>query len=150
LSEYFVDTSALAKRHIIATGSAWVRGWIRPRAGNVIVISALATVEPASLLMRRERAGTISTLRRTRALNNFLLHAENEYLVFELDEVVLEEARNALVRHLLRALDALHLASAVVADRDLGVKLTFISADVKLLPAAAAEGFTTDDPNLHP
>jgi hypothetical protein len=141
LSEFFVATSALAN---------WIRSWIRPRAGNVIVISALATVELASLLMRRERTGTISILRRTRALNNFLLHAENEYLVFELDEVVLEEARNVLVRHPLRALDALYLASAVVAERDLGVKLTFISANVKLLPVATAEGFTTDDPNLYP
>jgi predicted nucleic acid-binding protein len=107
-------------------------------------------VELTSLLVRRERAGNISTLRRTRALNNFLLHAENEYLVFELDEVVLAEARNLLVKHPLRALDALHLASAVVAERDLGIKLAFISADVKLLPVAAAAGFVVDDPNLHP
>jgi predicted nucleic acid-binding protein len=134
LSAFFVDTSALAKRHIIETGSTWVRNWIHPRSGNIIVMSALVIVELSSLLMRRERSGSISTLRRTRALNNFLLHAESEYLVMELDRDVLTEARSLLIKHPLRALDALHLAPAVVAERDLGVKLTFVTADPNLHP----------------
>ena len=97
-------------------------------------MSALVIVELSSLLMRRERSGSISTLRRTRALNNFLLHAESEYLVMELDRDVLTEARSLLIKHPLRALDALHLAPAVVAERDLGVKLTFVTADPNLHP----------------
>lgn len=102
------------------------------------------------MLMRRERSGSLTRVRRIRAQNNFLLHAQNQYLVIDLDDKVLEEARNLLVKHQLRSLDALHLASAVFAQRILGVQLIFISADAKLLPAATAEGFSVDDPNLHP
>jgi predicted nucleic acid-binding protein len=150
LSDFFVDTSALAKRYIAETGSTWVRSWILPRARNSILVSALSKVELASVLARHERSGNITPSIRKRALNNFLLHARNQYVVIELTDRVLREARSLLFKHPLRSLDALHLASAVVAERDLGLKLTFISADVRLLPVAAAEGFTTDDPTLHP
>jgi uncharacterized protein len=54
LSQFFIDTSALAKRYIPEIGSAWINSWIVPQANNEIIISALATVEIYSLLMRRE------------------------------------------------------------------------------------------------
>jgi predicted nucleic acid-binding protein len=104
----------------------------------------------ASVLARRERSGNLTPVVRKRALNNFLLHARRQYVVIELNDRMLKEARSLLIRQRLRSLDALQLASAIVAERELGIKVTFVSADGKLLPAAAAEGFTTDDPNLHP
>jgi predicted nucleic acid-binding protein len=59
-------------------------------------------------------------------------------------------ARNSIARYPLRALDAIQLASAVQAVQLLSVAVTFASADQNLLAAAAAEGFSTDDPNAHP
>ena len=78
MSEFFVDTSALAKRYIPETGSAWVIGWIEPQAGNVVIISGITIVEMISLMVRREHEGHISTVDRISLQNDFLLHVENE------------------------------------------------------------------------
>jgi predicted nucleic acid-binding protein len=60
---------------------------------------------------------------------------------------VLEAASTAVERHYLRALDAVQLASAIVA-RDLlaASDMRFISSDLELLEAARAEGFDTWNP----
>jgi len=146
LSDFFVDTSALAKRYSPETGSAWVTSWVEPQAGNVIIISGITIVEMISVTARREHEGHISTTDRVRLQNDFLLHVENEYLVMELDKDLLGEARNVIVNYQLRTLDALQLASAISAEKTLGIKLTLISADQKLLPAATSAGFVTDNP----
>jgi len=70
--------------------------------------------------------------------------------VIELDNRVLAMARRLLIRHPLRTLNAIHLAGALEAKRLLSIQPTFISADTRLLTAAAAEGLPTDDPNAHP
>lgn len=150
MSEFFVDTSALAKRYVIETGSKWVRSWVSPRTGNAVIISALTTVEMVSLLVRLEREKKISTLNHVRSQNNFLRHADDQYYVIDLDGDVLGEARALLVKHPLRALDALQLASALRIVKVIGIQPTFISADVRLLTAAPAEGLPIDDPNAHP
>ena len=50
----------------------------------------------------------------------------------------------------LRTLDAIQLACALRAQTTLQQPITFVSADVKLLNAAIAEGFATENPNNHP
>jgi predicted nucleic acid-binding protein len=67
---------------------------------------------------------------------------------------VVERACQLLERYALRAYDAIQLASALIANQALvaaGLGMaTFLSADQRLLQAAAAEGLNTDDPNQHP
>jgi len=150
VSTYFVDTSALAKRYVMETGSLWVRGWILPSAGNTIMISRLATVELIAMLMRRHREGTLWISDVNRIRSNFLAHVRKQYTVVDLETKVFSVARSLLMKHPLRSSDAIQLASAVIVRNHYRVKLTFIAADHRLLTAAAAEGFTTDDPNLHP
>lgn len=132
------------------TGSIWVRSWILPSAGNTILISRLTTVELVALLMRRHREGTLWISDVTRIRDNFLAHVRNHYTVIQPDTKVFSVARSLLLKHPLRSSDAIQLASAVIARNQHKVKLTFIAADHRLLTAARAEGFTTDDPNLHP
>jgi hypothetical protein len=59
-----------------------------------------------------------------------------------------------LERYVLRAYDAVQLASAIEARRQLLVAETvgpvFLAADNRLLVAAQAEGFVVDNPNNHP
>lgn len=83
-------------------------------------------------------------------LNNFLRHLDKRYQVIELNDNLFDEARRLLIKHPLRALDALQLASALQAAKVLGIQPIFISADTRLLAAATAEGLAVDDPNLHP
>jgi uncharacterized protein len=149
LTAYFVDSSALAKRYIIETGSEWVRSWILPAHKNQIVISVLSTVEVISLLMRREREGAVSTQERIRVQNNFMRHSEDEYYTIDVDNNVLGIARQLLARHPLRTLDAIQLASALQAAAALRAQPTFVCADQRLLTAASSEGLPIDNPNLH-
>lgn len=150
MSAYFVDTSAIAKRYIPETGSAWLKSWVEPHMGNDIILSALALVEFTSLCNRREREGLISSRDSKVFQEDFLLHVEAEYIVIALDDPTLIQARELLPHHLLRSLDALQLACALRAARVFSAPLTFISADVRLLEAAAAEGLPVDNPNDHP
>ncbi len=149
MSHIFFDTSALAKRYVIETGSSWVRAWMLPRKGHIIIVSAITNVEMTSLVMRREREQSVTPAERIRILNNFLRHLDERYQVIELNDTLFDEARRLLIKHPLRALDALQLASALQAAKILNIQPVFISADTRLLTVAAAEGLATDDPNTH-
>jgi predicted nucleic acid-binding protein len=94
LTIYFVDTSALVKRCVNETGSAWVVSWIAVEAGNVIVISELAIVEIFSAFARRVREGSLTAATANVLRANFLLHVEKEYVVTTLDSQLLIHARD--------------------------------------------------------
>lgn len=150
MTTFLVDTSALAKRYLNEVGSLWVSSWIEPSAGHIIVIADSTPVEMFSLLARKKRENNItdSILLATQA--DFLLHVKEEYLTVDLDGLLLTQARTLVNRHPLRALDSIQLAAAWRASTLLNEPMTFVSADSNLLSAAAAEGFATDNPLLHP
>ena len=153
MSDFFVDTSALAKRYTKEVGTRWVRSWIRPSAGNVIVISELAMVEMFSLLARRKHDGEISARSAAYLRRAFLAHLRSDYAVVKIESSILVQSRDLVTKYVaqgLRTLDAIHLACAIQSQIALGQPLTFVSADIKLLACAKAEGFTIDDPRLHP
>lgn len=150
MSNFYVDTSALGKRYINEIGSTWVRNWMRPAAGNVIIVSDLTVVEGCSVFARLHRETRITSLRHTRLQAVFLWHLEHEYLVIPVDGLVLTQARLLINHYPLRTLDAIQLASAQRASTLLGEQITFVTSDKALLIAAAGEGFTTDDPNSYP
>jgi uncharacterized protein len=149
LSQFFIDTSPLAKRYIPEIGSAWINSWIVPQANNEIIISALATVEIYSFLTRRERESSVTSSQRQLMQNDFQFHVQEQYLLIDLDETVLDRARDLLLKHPLRTLDAIQLACALEAAHLFNIQPIFISADTRLLSAASAEGLPTDDPNMH-
>lgn len=150
MTAYFVDTSGLAKRYIREVGSGWVISWAEPSAGNIIVLAHQTSVEMFSLLARRVREGTLSITTVITLQNDFLLHAEKEYLIYPQDNTLVAHARDLIMKYPLRTLDAIQLASAAEASAALNEALIFISADNNLLTAAAAEGFVTDNPLAHP
>ena len=67
-------------------------------------------------------------------------------------EQILAEAAALVDRHNLRALDAIQLASALLAKLTLTLQdsLTFVASDRKLLDAAYKEGLATWDPSRQP
>lgn len=150
MSTFFVDTSALAKRYLVETGSNWVLSWIEPPANNVIIISELTFVEMRSLLARRVRERILTLTDANLLRNDFLLHTQNEYLIVLVETNVLNQAARLVDQYTLRTLDAIQLASAIQAVNIVSHPMTFISGDKNLLAAAAAEGFITDNPNAHP
>ena len=150
---YFLDSSALIKRYITEQGTVWVRSITLPSTGNTIIIAQVTQVEIFSGVSRRRREGLVP-LRTIQAIR-LLLHrrVKREYMVIELTAPIIEGAEDLLDKHPLRAYDAIQLASALVANTRLTgailVPLVFVSADVRLLTAATAEGLTVDDPNAH-
>ena len=56
---YFVDSSALVKRYVLETGTAWVRGITRRRSSTDIFIALITAVEVTSAIARR-RGVTLS------------------------------------------------------------------------------------------
>ena len=147
---YYADTSALAKRYIIESGSQWVIQWIEPEAGNSTVISKLTFVEMRSVLARRVRERFLNSTQANLLWTDFTAHVISEYMLVSVDDRVIQRAEILIVRHSLRTLDAIQLSSALEAKLLLSNPLTFVSADNNLLTAAAAEGLATDNPNLHP
>jgi len=149
LSDNFYDTSALVKYYIIEVGSAWVTNQVLTSSGNRTMMSNLALVEMISVFMRKEREGALTSSDRIKLQNDFMIHTQKLYTVIRLTKAVFTNAQDLVVRHPLRTLDAIQLTSALQA-KQLSQNLTFISADLRLLAAAQAEGLQIDNPNNHP
>src|SRR5262249_9320213 len=118
--------------------------------GHVILVSDPASVEMFSTFARLQRNGIISTNSVRTLQGSLMTNMVREYLSIPIDTATLAMARTLTDRHVLRTLDAIQLACAIVASTTLGVPLTFVSGNNRLLAAATAEGFTTDNPYLHP
>jgi uncharacterized protein len=146
----YVDTSALAKRYITEVGSNWVRGITARSAGNVIAICELTPVEFFSSLTKRARTGTLMPASILILQTGFLAHYTREYVSVLLEGRVMTNTRVLVNKYPLRTLDAIQLSSALEFANVFNEPVVFISADTNLLTAAAAEGFTTDNPLLHP
>ncbi len=150
MTAYFFDTSALAKRYLVETGSGWIKSFFTPTLSHVTIISELTPIEMFSLVARRQREGYISSQDAVALRNDFLVHFEKQYLVVNLESPIFLQARSLVTNHKLRTLDAIQLASAIHAANLLGENLTFLSGDNDLLTAASNEGFVVDNPNVHP
>jgi hypothetical protein len=122
----------------------------RPVAGNIVIISEITPIEMASVMTRRVRSGTLTAATEITLSRVFAFHVEKRYLVIPVKRMVLVSARNLVRRHGLRTLDAIQLASALRAVALLSETMIFVTSDIRLLGAAVAEGFLTDDPLLHP
>jgi uncharacterized protein len=154
VTAYFLDSSALVKRYVPETGTAWVRTITTPSAGNTILVAQMLPAEVISGVWRRVREGTIAP-RIARAIRLLVdRHTRREYLVIELSARIVQRAEDLLEQHPLRAYDALQLASSLESNTRLVgaglAPLVVVTADTRLLAAASAEGLATEDPNAHP
>jgi uncharacterized protein len=150
---YFVDSSALVKRYVVETGTAWVRSITRRRPSAHIYISLITAVEVTSAVARR-RGVTLSASRASSILSRFRKHLAGRYLPSEVTPALVNDAMKLVNTHRLRAYDPVQLATALDLQKDwsadrLGT-FVFVSADRNLNAAALAEGLTVDDPNSHP
>jgi len=117
-------------------GSARVR---RLLGAGPAATARLSAVEVASALARRCREGAFPASERDRALAA-LERDFSALQVVELSPAIVVVARALLVRHPLRAGDAIQLASALLLQRELEEPVTFAAYDERLKETAAAEG----------
>jgi uncharacterized protein len=136
----YFDTSALVKRYVIEAGRREVLRLLRRYQ---VVTSAVVTVELRSALRRRVDEGTIDETRVPQILTRIASDREFWTLI-DVSRGVLSTAETLVATHPLRALDALHVASAqLFANRIVTPDLIFVSADSRQSAAAAALGMTT-------
>src|SRR5207249_3244146 len=109
-------SSALLKRYVRAEPhSPRVRRFCALAAGNTTLTAQFTSVEIASALARKEREGTQSQAERDRLWRLFIRHWRSQYQIVPASEEVLARAEVLVFRHPLRAADAIHVATALVA-----------------------------------
>jgi uncharacterized protein len=149
----FFDSSAIAKRYVNETGTAWVLSLVGPTAGNHNYVARITGVEVVSAVARQRRDGSLSAADAATVLAQFRHDFTTEYRVVEVTPALILTAMALAETHALRAYDAVQLAAAVEVNTQcvaLGIVLTMISADAALNAAATAEGLAVEDPNSHP
>jgi hypothetical protein len=133
----FFDTSALAKRYVEEEGSEQVRALCAE--ADALGFSVLVVPELISTLCRLVREGRLSA-RDYRSLKS-AMHADlSDADLCDLSQESFERTLHCLERHPLRALDALHVGTALAYQPDL-----FISADRRQAEAAGHEGLKVVD-----
>ena len=103
MGDYYLDTSALAKRYIVEMGRDWVRRLTAARARNRIFFSQLAMVELEVALARKVAEGTLSARNRERATRLFRRHLRELYNTFPISDDTLQDARTLVRRRGLPA-----------------------------------------------
>lgn len=136
----YFDASALVKRYVREQGTVKVR---RLLTEDVPATSRLSAVEIGSALARRARDGAFSEANRDRAFA--MLDTDMAgLLIVELTSEIVARAQGLLRRHALRGGDAIHLASCLYLQEELGETTRFVAFDKRLNDAARGEGLITD------
>jgi predicted nucleic acid-binding protein len=151
---YFLDSSALVKRYVKETGTAWMRRLSRRGAPNDIDVASIALVEVTSAIARRKKGGTVLPARAPSMLWRFRKHLAGRYTAIDITPTLLADAAKLATAHALRAYDAVQLAAALTVlaqGKAVGISaITLVSADKCLNDAAQAEGLAVENPNSHP
>ena len=152
---YFLDTSALVKRHVAEPGHTWTETLCDEQSGNTIVIAEVSIVEVIATFCRmvRENPPRLSITDRDILIPIFDAFVEQQYVVVEVNRAMFSRAATLCRTHFLRAYDAVQLTCALTRrDDDLAAGQPapiFVCADNALLGAAALEGLAIENPNLH-
>ncbi len=153
MAVYFFDSSAIVKRYLSETGTAWVSGITDLATGNKVYLARITLVEVISAITRKARGPGLSATGAGNAIANFRRDFTYEYSLVELTLALIEKAADLAQARALRAYDAVQLASAVEINTERiasgAPPLALISADAALNAAAIAEGVAVDDPNAH-
>mgnify|MGYP001185080894 CR=1 FL=1 len=155
MANYYLDTSAVVKRYVPReVGSGWVRQITDPATSPVLLVSAIAIVEVAGALARKEREKALSALERQQYVSLFAFDCQHAYSVLPVTGPILRLAATLTHRQALRAYDAVQLATALQANLLLvnagAPPLTFVAADLRLCQAGRAEGLASENPLDHP
>lgn len=154
MAAYFFDSSAVVKRYVDETGTAWVLSVTAPAAGHAIYVARITGVEVVSALTRQARHGALSPTAAATTLTQFRHDFARQYHTIDITDTLIARAMALAETHALRGYDAVQCAAALVVHtyrQALGMPiLTLVSADAALNTAAAAGGLLVADPNTHP
>ena len=136
----YLDTSSLFKLYVEEEGSEDIAKM--SRAADAISISRVGYAELRGSLARAQRAHRLTAAAYRDAVELFN-GKWSTYAVREVTEPLVRLAGDLAAKHFLRGFDAIHLASAVTIQQELGEPITFSASDDRLMEAAEAEGLAT-------
>jgi predicted nucleic acid-binding protein len=132
----YFDTSAIAKRYVEEAGSGQVRKLL---SHNRLLSSAITPLELLSAISRRRTQGSL----RPKAAETIIKSIQTDRAYWQLADVTestLTLAERIVQTSRLRALDAIHVASAQLARTVSGSPLPFVTADSEQRVAASEIG----------
>lgn len=113
MADFFLDTSALAKRYVKETGTVWLTQLTDPGSGHEHWIAPITVVELVAALYRRVRMGTMAPAAAALAAQTFQTEFPTRFHTVELTEALLGRALALVPAHFLRGFDALQLATCL-------------------------------------
>ena len=151
---YYLDASALVKRYAAEAGSRWIRDLSDRRANTAILLSEITLAEVAAAFAAKHRSAQGFTVeQRDRALSRLLAECDEHLTLLQVDRTVIDQAVALTQSYRLRGYDAVQLATAAVAGRELASQgyalVTFVAADDDLLAAARQISLSVENPLEH-
>jgi predicted nucleic acid-binding protein len=120
--------------------------FFEPLTPGAKVVSSITELEVRSAIRRRQASGDLSLAHADLAIESLSEELRN-LNIHPMTSRTHGLAIELVDRHDLRALDAIQLATAVLADISLpDDAFQFVASDTRLLKAAKAEGFETWNP----
>jgi predicted nucleic acid-binding protein len=132
----YFDTSTYLKLYVKESGSDKA---LKIAKTNHILSSAVLSVECLFALARRQQAGEVDE----KDFKTILKNVRNGLLSVDSMRVtddVLGMAKEITLRSVARAMDAIHIASALIFKQGTGIEVTFVTSDNKQHDAALHEG----------
>lgn len=139
----YMDASALVKRYMAEPGTGRVLDLLRE--AERIFISKVAYAELLMTFRRKREEGLLSK-KDFSSLCRTLDRDWSGFLLVEVSDEVMEIIRRRCLRHPLRALDAIHLSSALWVKNLVKGPIGMVCSDRRLTHAAQREGLVVIDP----
>ncbi len=148
MTDFYVDTSALLKRYLKEPGTSAVDLLFNNASpGSRFHTSFFTVLEVCAALLRPLKAGQLTQRVVDVALAQFGQDTQGLLNVWPVDQDVLTGAKTVVMKHRLRAPDAIHLSTALDIRSVVGdVSLVLVASDKELLQASAEQRLVTLNP----
>lgn len=152
MAHYFFDSSALVKRYVAETGTAWLND-LYTDSSHILYVVRISGAEIIAALFLRVRTGSIAMSDAQAAATQFKADFRSRYHIVEVTEQLINSAMTLAEKHRLRGYDSVQLAAAlelqtVRASLSLPT-ITFVCTDDQLNIAAITDGLLVENPNTH-
>jgi predicted nucleic acid-binding protein len=134
----WADTSALMRSYLARVGAQDMDN--QQAAATQIAVARITRAEVVSALQAGVRNHEITNAQAAQALADH--DSRQDLITLPIRQVTVDLAVDLLIRHPLKAYDAIQLAAAMEWKDHLAAEVTFATFDERLSAAAEVEGFT--------
>lgn len=146
MASIYVDSSALAKRYLLEPGTGEVEALLQ--AGPVAT-SVVTRAEVVAAIARSVREGSLDR-QGAGLLRQRLAEHWPDAVRHEVTDEIASQAAELAWEYGLRGFDAIHLATALSCQHEIGSPITFATFDRRLWRAARAAGLDPWPEGLEP